>query len=115
MKSHYIILTVGWLVLLTCARFSNSSLPNRDPSPDGLWPPKASQNKSLSAIGGKVDSASVVHVASSWDPNDVADDELWRKSQAKGSWRHCLMDNTDEMAGQMEDPYGRTPKSARSP
>jgi hypothetical protein len=115
MKSYYIILTFGWLAILTCARVSNSSLPNRSPSPDGSWPRKASRNKSLSAFGAKVDNPNVVHVASSWDPNDVADDDLWQKSQAKGSWRYCLMDNTDEMAGQMEDPYGRTPKSARSP
>jgi hypothetical protein len=50
-----------------------------------------------------------------FDANNVATDAMFEKQRAKGHFLGCLLVATDEAAGKgWPDPYGRTPKSAKS-
>jgi hypothetical protein len=114
MKASTILLATAGLVKWACGRTvdnlsnDNSSL-NFD-EPNGA---------SLRFNKGTVPAPDVVQGASdivSWDPKGISDDAEVQKYQEKGNWLGCLMDASDAQAGLMwPDPFGRTPKSARSP
>jgi hypothetical protein len=50
-----------------------------------------------------------------FDINDIATPEEWQRYVGKGGFLGCLLDMSDEKAGEAwPDPLGRTPKSASS-
>ncbi|KAG9186291.1 hypothetical protein G6011_02847 [Alternaria panax] len=56
-----------------------------------------------------------IHIATNYDPYNIANAATWNKYSKKGRALNCLLDMTDEQAGkQWPDPLGRVPTSASS-
>jgi hypothetical protein len=59
----------------------------------------ADSNASAATSSAAATEPGIVHVATNYDPNNIASAAQWKKNADKGGTLRCLLDMTDEQAG----------------
>jgi hypothetical protein len=117
MKLYIMLLALAGLVVSVLGRVSHQLHEYSALSPNATWPRiDKVRNASVTLRNATLPELDVVRTAAVWNPNNLANDQVMATYQRKGHWLGCLLDANDAGAGKAwPDPYGRTPKSARSP